>query len=73
MNAVAQLRAPTLAELVQRAITTHETCARLEASASDDSWNYWDRQATDARDQVYARLAEFGIGRALASKLGGVL
>jgi hypothetical protein len=62
-----------LAELVMRAVTTHETCARLEASASDDAWNYWDRQAADARDALYERLAGLGITRAMASKLGAVL
>ena len=73
MNAVAQLRAPTLAELVQRAVTASEIFAQVGPGATTHHFNYWERAAGDARDDLYAALEAFGISKALASKMGGVL
>ena len=64
---------PTLAELVQRAVTASDHMARLDASASDATFSYWERQQTDARDALLDRLADFGITKAMASKMGAVL
>jgi hypothetical protein len=74
LNAPARIHAaPTLAELVQRAVTASDQMARLDAEATDTTFNYWERQSLNAREALLDRLADFGITKAMASKLGGVL
>ena len=64
---------PTLAELVQRAVTANAHFTTLGETTTDTTWNYWERQALNARDALLERLADFGITKAMASKMGGIL